>query len=57
MRGGNELIESFRNKLENDIGTNYSHFEQENGNKRKFIEVMPIKYILFTYSCIHAFGM
>lgn len=44
MRVDHELIESVRNKLEHDIGTNFARFEQENEEKRRFIEVNLIKY-------------
>lgn len=38
-RGGTELIQSFKNKLEHDIVENFQRFQQENESKRKFAEV------------------
>lgn len=40
--GGNELIQSFKTKLENDIRENFQRFQQENESKRKFTEVSSI---------------
>lgn len=38
-RGDSEMIQSFKNKLENDIVENFQRFQQENESKRKFTEV------------------
>lgn len=43
--GGNELVQSFKDKLQNDIHENFQHYQQENEKKRKFTEVSPIKTI------------
>ncbi|XP_031633228.1 atlastin-like [Contarinia nasturtii] len=43
LRNNNELNQTFRDKLENEIGAAYNRFQQENENKRKFTEDLKNK--------------
>lgn len=38
---GDDLFKTYKTKLEEDIETSFSLFQQENENKRKFVEVSP----------------
>lgn len=52
-RGGNELIQSFKDKLEHDIDTSSQNFIEENEKKRKFTEVSLVVIGQSISSCVN----
>lgn len=57
-RGGEDLIQDFKDKLANDIAENFQRFQQENERKRKFTEVrhsVKVAVVLIVKTKTHDF--